>query len=235
MGKFYVYVDYKLDDNKPFYVGKGSIDRVQDLKRNNIHQSISERHGIKRRIVLETDSELEAFTKEIKLIAELKTRAHLNFGGANLTDGGDGTSGYICSEDTKEKIRSAKRIRENYRSQEEKAAILKKISETLKDIWNDDERRKHNAIRCKEAYENISAEKKELMAIKGLATKKKNEEDADEEKIEQLKKKKEEMREKCRNARRRTLADMTKEDKIKFSESVRQGMARRREKKRSSD
>jgi len=36
--EFYVYVDYRLDTNLPFYVGKGKEGRVKLLKRNKKHQ-----------------------------------------------------------------------------------------------------------------------------------------------------------------------------------------------------
>ena len=38
--KFFVYVDFRGDDGRPFYVGKGTERRVQDLQRNELHYRI---------------------------------------------------------------------------------------------------------------------------------------------------------------------------------------------------
>ncbi len=103
--KFFVYVDFKEDDGKPFYVGKGNENRVKDLDRNQLHTNIKNKHGMVRKILLETLSEQEAFKKEIELIQELKTHIDLGEGGANFTLGGEGSSGYKFSEEQKEALR----------------------------------------------------------------------------------------------------------------------------------
>jgi len=141
------------------------MDRVQDLGRNNIHQSIAERHGMERRIVFETYEEPEAFEKEVELIAELKTKASLNLGGANLTDGGEGATGCTRSEETKRKMSSAARIRETEKTQEEKERISSKISSVLKNFWDDEEKRKIMSETCKKALIDMADEKKIAMRM----------------------------------------------------------------------
>jgi hypothetical protein len=89
---WYVYVDYRADDGKPFYVGKGDIHRVARKVRNRHHKNVVAKHGLRRELVLETDDEQHSFHEEIRLIAELKTRDY--YGGCNYTDGGDGVSGF---------------------------------------------------------------------------------------------------------------------------------------------
>jgi hypothetical protein len=74
--KFFVYVDYRKDDGKPFYVGKGITKRIKNLERNPLHANIKNKHGIIREIVFETHSEQESFEKEIQLIGELQTYVH---------------------------------------------------------------------------------------------------------------------------------------------------------------
>lgn len=106
MKKLYVYVDYRKDDLRPFYVGKGSWQRAfYDKKRNRKHSAICKKHGWYRVIVNEVDSESEAFRIEKSLIRMLETRHEQ--GGANFTEGGDGTSGYKHSVGAKSKIASA--------------------------------------------------------------------------------------------------------------------------------
>jgi hypothetical protein len=100
--KFKVYVDYTCEEvPHPFYVGKGSDQRVSDLKRNKFHKYISEKYGMVRYVVFETDIESFAFDKEIELIKELKTymNGEEDHWGANFTTGGEGVSGYVYTEE----------------------------------------------------------------------------------------------------------------------------------------
>ena len=105
--KFKVYVDYtKEPDPRPFYVGKGSEGRVRDFKRNDLHESIAKKYGIERRVEFETDNEQEAFEKERELINRYRTFMNHEPGqwGANFTQGGDGTSGWQPSKETRKRI-----------------------------------------------------------------------------------------------------------------------------------
>ena len=101
--KFFVYVDYRKDDGKPFYVGKGITKRIKDLERNPLHTNIKKKHGIIREVVFETHNEQESFEKEIQLIQELQTHIDHGNGGANLTLGGEGVSGYKRTDEQKKK------------------------------------------------------------------------------------------------------------------------------------
>jgi hypothetical protein len=103
--KFKVYVDYTKEElPRPFYVGKGNSSRVSNLKRNKLHTNISNKHGIERHIVLDTDDEELALRHECELIAEYKTCIYDEGSwGANFTRGGEGTSGMKHSEETKRK------------------------------------------------------------------------------------------------------------------------------------
>lgn len=96
---FYVYVDYRLDTNEPFYVGKGDEKRIATFERNIAHFRISKKHGMKRVVVMGSLNEEYTLEEEQRLIRELKTRNH--FGGANFTDGGEGTSGHSPSKETR--------------------------------------------------------------------------------------------------------------------------------------
>lgn len=100
--RFYVYVDYRLDTNLPFYVGKGQDLRVKLEKRNRYHERICKKHGFQREVLFGTTEERFALEEEVRLIAELKTRDY--HGGANFTDGGEGTVGWLPSEETRKRI-----------------------------------------------------------------------------------------------------------------------------------
>jgi len=101
---FYIYVDSTFD-GRPFYVGKGVTERVNCFKqRNRLHGNISKKHGLKRIIVFETMCEQWALDREIELIALFRTHYGLpGHWGANLTNGGDGLSGHLQSEETRQK------------------------------------------------------------------------------------------------------------------------------------
>lgn len=97
MSKFYVYVDYTQESiPRPFYVGKGNDERVQQLTRNQKHVYVSKKHGFQRRVVFSTDDEHQAFEHEEKLIAELHTFINdpeAESIASNFTLGGDGIAG----------------------------------------------------------------------------------------------------------------------------------------------
>lgn len=107
---FYTYIDV-TNDGRPFYVGKGDLRRIQQRERGQLWCRIAKSHGYSRRvIVFETLNEQWALEREIELIAQLKTnmlRSVEGHWGANLTDGGDGTSGFKHTEEAKRKIREA--------------------------------------------------------------------------------------------------------------------------------
>ncbi len=96
---------------EPFYVGKGKGKRYKRTtgrnkyfknKINKIKQSGLEPIIFK---LYENLNEKQSFEKEIELIEEIG-RFDLNFGPLlNMTDGGEGNSGLIFSEDHKKKIR----------------------------------------------------------------------------------------------------------------------------------
>lgn len=112
MKEFYVYVHMK-PDLTPFYVGKGTGKRAWNLThRNPWHGSIVKKYGAKN-ILVEVQAcrtEEEAFFRERAAIGALRAN-----GGAlcNVTDGGEGTSGWHHSLETKLKIRTANSGRRN--------------------------------------------------------------------------------------------------------------------------
>jgi len=114
---FYVYV-YRdprpTKNNQPVYVGKGTGDRdLSHWSRGSHNKPFQDfiAHLKARGLVavcervFETESEEEAFAKEIELIA-LYGRRNLGTGTLfNLTDGGEGASGAVRSDEEREVLR----------------------------------------------------------------------------------------------------------------------------------
>ena len=112
---FYTYSLTDPDSNVPFYIGKGYGERMyyhealvrkgKTFKNKHLYHKISKIISSGKSIVynkiIENVSESEALIVEQKTIKNVG-RADLNLGPlCNLTDGGDGASGLIYSEQTK--------------------------------------------------------------------------------------------------------------------------------------
>jgi NUMOD3 motif len=102
MTTFYGYVDY-TSTGAAFYVGKGTHRRIREnTRRNKKHQRVAKVYGCRRVIEFASSVETCVLDWEITTIAELHT-----FGsrmGCNLTRGGEGASGSVCSEETRRKL-----------------------------------------------------------------------------------------------------------------------------------
>jgi len=99
---FFVYVDWTLENTpRPFYVGKGTLSRVQRSERNVYWKNITRKYGRRREVVLATKDEAYAFTEEIRFIAKFKTHesSESESWGANLTVGGEGATGWKPSRE----------------------------------------------------------------------------------------------------------------------------------------
>ena len=110
--KFYVYEHWRLDRDECFYVGKGKGRRAYDFtqSRNKYYKAIvakvlREGSAIDVRIVQSGLSESEAFDLErnrIKFWRESGVEL------SNFTNGGEGTTGLVMSQDARAKMRLAK-------------------------------------------------------------------------------------------------------------------------------
>jgi len=95
---YYVYEWIRLDTNKPFYVGKGKDKRCYIKKRgNNKHfNNIVKAVKTKVNILKENLTEKEALDLEKQYIKEYKNKG---IPLVNLTNGGEGVSGYKATEE----------------------------------------------------------------------------------------------------------------------------------------
>jgi hypothetical protein len=103
MNKYYVYQHIRLDTGECFYIGKGTARRFASKKSRNAYwHNIVNLVGYKSEILASNLSELEAFNFEKLMITLAKDLGQCV---ANITNGGEGASGYKHSEETKEKMK----------------------------------------------------------------------------------------------------------------------------------
>lgn len=96
---FFVYAHCR-PDMTPFYIGKGDRRRANNLTRNAWHRKVVSKYG-KENIIVELfacASEKEAFFREKLTISALRRSGVVL---CNMTDGGEGASGHVHSEETK--------------------------------------------------------------------------------------------------------------------------------------
>jgi hypothetical protein len=107
MNNFYIYTHTKLGDTLPFYIGKGSNNRAYSKHdRSNFWKRIS-KNGYTVQIELTNLYEDEALQLE-KEIIKMYGRRDLGTGClVNMTNGGEGVSGRIVSDETKAKMSKA--------------------------------------------------------------------------------------------------------------------------------
>lgn len=120
--RFYTYIHTRADDLKVFYVGKGT---ARDNRANSIkgrspfwHRTVA-KHGLKVDICMRFEKEADAFEHERFLILCFR---ELGAPLANLTDGGEGVSGFKVSEETRKKMSAASKGRKRTPEQIEATA-----------------------------------------------------------------------------------------------------------------
>lgn len=92
--------------NNNFYIYRHSRRAYEKAKykHNNYWNRIVDKHNYEIEIIMDNLSEEEAFSKEIEFIKMYKD---LGFCEANLTNGGEGTSGRVISQETRIKMSKA--------------------------------------------------------------------------------------------------------------------------------
>jgi len=97
---FYVYLHVRKSDGIVFYVGKGRGRRANYFNERNPHwHSVFKKHGCIVEFVCKNISENDAFRIERETIAKYKSDKL-----CNMTEGGEGVTGYRFTDEQKEKM-----------------------------------------------------------------------------------------------------------------------------------
>lgn len=103
---FYVYAHRRATDGSIFYIGKGKGFRATNKSSRNIHwRRIVAKHDYTIEFIKKEMDEKSSFELEEFLISELRLSG---FSLANITNGGEGESGRVITEEAKAKMRYAK-------------------------------------------------------------------------------------------------------------------------------
>jgi hypothetical protein len=137
--QYYTYA-YLREDRTPYYIGKGKGNRINSTHRKHIKLPPHER-----RIILKQNlTEAEAFQHEIYMIAVFG-RKDLGTGILiNRTIGGEGISGRVVSEETRNKIAEANRNRSPETIEKIRQASLNMSQEQKDKISLSNINRKHS-------------------------------------------------------------------------------------------
>lgn len=120
---FYVYLHRRSSDGKVFYVGKGSGKRAKETHGRNIRwKRTVEKHGMYIEYYRENLSEQEAFDLEIETIRLMRELYPETM--CNMTDGGEGLSGYKWTDMTRHPYHPANR---KPRTPEQLATVIRKL------------------------------------------------------------------------------------------------------------
>ena len=113
INNFYVYEHIRLDNNTCFYVGKGRGNRYKHKSRNEHHDRIANKYGMKAVIIKDGLSEEDAYSLERQLISHyvfdlgygIDIKGFRNYDDnkflTNHTFGGDGSFGMVHSDEWK--------------------------------------------------------------------------------------------------------------------------------------
>lgn len=131
--QYFVYIDLTEDESVPFYVGRGNQNRIKSLDRNQYHNNIAKKHGIKR-IVLECVSKKHSQEREKYLIEFCHTFVDDEYASkyaTNLTKGGE--DGEPC-EDSRKKRGLSLRITNANPEVKKRRSEAQKIAQNRPDV-----------------------------------------------------------------------------------------------------
>lgn len=133
--EYYVYEWIRLDTNEPFYVGKGKGKRAFDFNnRNKYFQCVIKNRDVAVVILEDNLTEDLAFEYEIFYIEEY---FNMGYSLTNITQGGEGVSGWYANLDNQSKENYSKNmtriLNERYKNNEE---LKKQISSSCKKTYS---------------------------------------------------------------------------------------------------
>lgn len=136
---FYVYEHIRPDTNAVFYVGKGSGYRDKSISDRNRHWHfvVNKSGGFKARKLFEHfDEELVLLAEQEKIDQLRKLKVKL----CNFTNGGEGISGFKHREESKEKMRNARKNITHHKHTEESKEKIRKASTGV--VFSEERKRK---------------------------------------------------------------------------------------------
>lgn len=155
--KFYIYFHTKLTNDEVFYVGKGKNNRAWSKRnRNNYWHNTVKKYGYIIHIVEKDLTEQQAFERETYWI-QYFGKENL----VNLTEGGDGTTGFKHSDETRLKISNAKKGHKLNLGRKHSENTLKKMSEAQKGNKNNLGKKASNETRKKISQSNKGKKRSE--------------------------------------------------------------------------
>jgi NUMOD3 motif len=98
VNNFYIYQHLKADTNEIFYVGKGNKKRAYSYNRGDYWKRVVAKHGLIVQIIYQDLDEETAFKLEIETIQQYRSQGIKL---VNMTDGGEGTSGRITTDESR--------------------------------------------------------------------------------------------------------------------------------------
>jgi len=145
MTQFYYTYAYLREDRTPYYIGKGKRDRIYSTRRR-----LKPPKDKSRIIFLKQNlTEEEAFKHERYMIAVFGRKDNGTGILRNLTDGGDGVSGFIHTEEHRKKISASMTL-------EQRKERAKKANESMTPEQRSERARKGQASRTPERRSEIA-------------------------------------------------------------------------------
>ena len=167
MNNFYVYQHVRLDENSIFYVGKGQKSRhIEKSNRNNYWHNVVNKAGFVSEILFDNLDEELSLLVEIELIDKYRK---LGYKLVNLTDGGEGVSGYKHTEETKQLL--GEKSKGRVFSEETKSKISLVWKDKKRNPFSEEHKKKISEAAKKQKRVSFSEEAKQKISASKIGKK----------------------------------------------------------------